>query len=393
MLWTIIGILLVRWLARRRIPAVQSDGRMCPKEGSTLRRSRVLALSLSVLAALGLVVLAGCAGAPDGGTQTNGGGGSQTATETPSMQLEIVRQWALSRHALVVTAAAENDGCKNCHDGLTFTLTGGGFVPRREASASVAPTGTDASTPNLDEGGGESERDFAVATDCRACHTAIGAEIADSGSVEQIPSISVAEGGLGAVCMACHNGWHAAGKSPEGELTAPHTSVQTDMLYGVNTVDPGVESTATQGASESPHLKVPDTCVGCHVTGSGAEGPNHTFRIEEYKGCEREDCHDTEMRQGGTAKEDFDGDGTTETVAMEVEGLSEALKTAIEAKAGKFESSRGQVVFASKENPDDATYAAAYNYFYVQKDGSKGIHNTEFTVDLLRRSTSAVGGE
>jgi hypothetical protein len=347
---------------------------------------------MAVIGALGVLVLSGCSGPSGGSTTSTGGTGSQTATETQSMKLDIVRQWALSRHALVVTRAATENGCKNCHDGLTFTLTGGGFTPRRTPAASVAPTGSDASTPGQDEGGGESVRDFTVATDCRACHTAIGADIADAGTVDQIPSIPTATGGLGAVCMACHNGWHAAGKSAQGELTAPHTSVQTDMLYGVNTVDPGTESTATQGGTKSPHLKVKDTCVGCHVTGSGAEGPNHTFRVEDYKGCERKDCHSQDMRQGGTAKNDYDGDGTKEKVATEIEGLSATLKAAIEAKAGKFESAHGQVVFAKNAKPDQATYAAAYNYFFVQKDGSKGIHNAAFTVALLSRSIRAVGG-
>jgi hypothetical protein len=224
------------------------------------------------------------------------------------------------------------------------------------------------------------------------CHTGAGAEIADVGTVDQIPGIELAKGGLGAVCMACHNGWHAAGKGTEGELTAPHNSVQTDMLYGLNTVDPGIESTVSAADRESPHLKVENTCVGCHVTGSEDEEPNHTFGVKDYKGCERAECHEQDMTQGGTAEEDFDGDGTKEKVAAEIEGLGETLKAAIEAKASAFESAHGQIVFTGGTEPDDATYAAAYNYLFVQQDRSKGIHNTAFTIELLNRSIRAVGG-
>lgn len=96
------------------------------------------------------------------------------------------------------------------------------------------------------------------------------------------------------------------------------------------------------------------------------------------------------MTEGGTAEKDYDGDGTIEKTVVEVEGLSDALKAAIEAKAGTFESKSGQLVFASGTAPDDATYAAAYNYFFVMKDGSRGVHNTAFTVDLLASSIAAV---
>ena len=348
------------------------------------------ALPLLLVSAIAATALTGC-GSGGNGRGTGEDGASTDATQT--MSLEIVEQWAISRHAQVVTRAATEEGCKNCHDGLTFTETGGGFQARIATSSVAASGQADANDPGTDEGGEESVRDFTVATDCRVCHMGAGAAIADKGSVDKIPSIPTAEGGLGALCMACHNGWHMAGKSAAGELTGPHTSVQTDMLFGVNTVDPGIESTATEGAKGSPHLKVKDTCVGCHVAGSDAEGPNHTFRVTSFKGCQAKDCHDQDVTQGVTAKEDYDGDGTKEKSIAEIEGLTAQLKTAIESKAGKFESARGQVAFASGIAPDQATYAAAYNYFFVLKDGSRGVHNTAFTVDLLSRSIRAVGGK
>lgn len=91
------------------------------------------------------------------------------------------------------------------------------------------------------------------------------------------------------------------------------------MMYGVNTVDPGVDSTATQGDTQSSHLRVEDTCVGCHH--AGKDGPSHTLQVTSFVGCEGNDCHDSDMSQGVIAKEDYDGDGSKEKTTLEIEGL------------------------------------------------------------------------
>ncbi|HSK48491.1 MAG TPA: hypothetical protein VLA05_10915 [Coriobacteriia bacterium] len=351
-------------------------------------RLRIVVPGLALV--LAVVLLAGC----DNTGQTGGEGqqnGQQSEEETQSMQLGTVEQWARSTHARPVTFAAEEEGCKNCHDGLTFSETGGGFQPRfepEEATGSAEATGTEEEPQ---------ERDWVVATDCRACHMARGAEIADAGSVGGVPNLDEVQAGLGSLCIACHNGWHPPGEQ-DGELRAPHSSVQADMLYGVNTLPvEGAESTGTasEEASQSPHAKVDDTCVGCHVNAPSEEdGPNHTFAITSYEGCQQEGCHEEDMTEGGTAQEDYDGDGQTESVQAEVEGLLENLQDAVNRAAGssEFQSEGGQVVFTGGGNRsgDDPVYHAAYNYFFVVDDSSMGIHNTQFTVQLLQDSISAV---
>lgn len=337
----------------------------------------LFAIALAVL----LVVMVGCTGQVGDREPT---GGKQ---EPRTMRLEIVEQWAESSHARPITFAAEEEGCKNCHDGQTFTQAGGGFQPRFEAetTGSAGATGSAETTP---------PRDWVVATDCRVCHTAAGVRIAEAGEVEQIPSLDRAEGGYGALCMACHNGWHGAG-ARDGELGAPHGSVQTDMFFGVNTVPVEAQGGATQSEveSESPHAKVTDTCVGCHV--SGGDSPNHTFVVQSFEGCKRKDCHKSDMTDGGTAKEDFDGDGTTEKYQVEVEGLLDALEAAINQSAGtsSFTSAQGNVVFEGGQvTATDPAYAAAYNYLFVVDDRSRGVHNPKFTMRLLQDSLASVGG-
>lgn len=357
------------------------------------RRRRLVLLGVAAPLALAVAALAGCAG--QGETEQRG----RRKPEERTMRVELVEQWAQSGHARPVTFAAEEEGCKNCHDGLTYTQAGGGFQPRFQATEQTGTAGEEETgTAGEEETGtaGEEEqepRDYVVATDCRACHTEAGVRIAEEGQIEGVPNVATAEGGFGALCMSCHNGWHEAG-ARDGELGAPHASVQTDMLYGVNVLAVP-ESPATQESdveSESPHLRVEDTCVGCHV--SGREGPDHTFAIEDFEGCEGEGCHEGDMTDGGEASEDFDGDGQTERYAAEIEGLLESLEDAINESAGStsFTDQGGNVVFegGARVTPDDPAYAAAYNYFYVIFDSSRGMHNPKFAAKLLRDSLDSL---
>lgn len=346
-----------------------------------MRGKWTLVLSLALIVVLA-AVLAGC---DQGGTQD---GDNEQGEERPDLRLEVVEQWAQSAHARPIARGAEEEGCKNCHDGLTFTEAGGGFQPRfGEATEPTRPAeGTETTEP---------ARDWVVATDCRACHTGVGVEIAEEGSIDGIPSLDTAEGGRGALCMACHNGWHAAGPGREGNPAAPHYSVQADMLFGVNTLQVGTGTgggaTESDEESASPHLEVEDTCVGCHL--GGGDEANHLFVIENYDGCEGEDCHDQDMTDGGDAEEDYDGDGQTEKAAAEVEGLMEKLKAEINRAAGStdFRSERGDVAFeGGTVTTGDPAYQAAYNYLFVEKDKSRGIHNYQFTVRLLQQSLEGV---
>jgi len=344
-----------------------------------LNRSTTMVL-VSFLVVAALAAASGCTSANDNSGGQSGTQG-QTSEESSTLRVELVEQWLESGHSKIVTFAAEEDGCKNCHDGATYVTTGGGFVGRISATATAEASGTP-------------ERDWVVATDCRVCHTGAGVEFAAKGTID-IPGQEV-KAGVGALCISCHNGWHGPGASQAGGQRAPHGSIQGDMVFMSNVATVGTAPLDLR----NPHQKVQDVCVGCHVTGLAVPGqeasssgapPSHTFKVASTKSCMGKDCHAKDPLTTAV-KEDLDGDGQKEPYQTEVEGMLQSLKSAIESRAGgTFESSGGEIKFAKGATPDEAAYAAAYNYLYVVDDRSRGAHSPIFTVSLLKQTTGSLG--
>jgi hypothetical protein len=134
------------------------------------------------------------------------------------------------------------------------------------------------------------------------------------------------------------------------------------------------------------------------------------------------------------ARHDYDGDilvNGPESVQQEVQGLLDALETAINDKlddpefvglAATFEVGSGRMKYrktvanvtrtfpgpnvSASDNPDiswaaltpvqqaawTTLYQAAYNHVFVSNDHSQGIHNTGYAVNLLQASYQAVTG-
>jgi hypothetical protein len=110
--------------------------------------------------------------------------------------------------------------------------------------------------------------------------------------------------------------------------------------------------------------------------------------------CDR--CHaglDTFDRNVGR---DYDGNGTAEGVQTEVSGLVENLYAAIEAADAQDGISRPLGPGAPVEVETGLTTSllreACWNYNFVVKDGSLGVHNTVYAVQLLQRTYERVTG-
>lgn len=278
----------------------------------------------------------------------------------------IRKEWAESAHATATNAdepnsPAKREECMLCHDGRAFA--------RQIASTEDLST------------------DEPVGQDCATCHEGHGKEVWESG-LAQLPSGEVRDGG-GALCMSCHN----ARKTPDpAARPAPHASAQADIVMGTNGFQ--VEGV---NYSSSPHTAVKDTCFGCHMADLGGGYPSHTFEAD-VQTCEP--CHQGINTINMKAKADYDGDGDLEGFQDEVDGLLKNLHDTIEARleGGTFASSHGQIVFTAPDGnemndvPADL-YHAAWNYYLVVNDGSRGIHNPVYVVQLLQQSILMLDGD
>lgn len=362
-------------------------------------RERFSAIVPLVLA-LGLVVaLAGCAPGDTGDGTGDGNGDRRPGTaDADALQLGFVEQWAESGHSRVITFAAEREECARCHDGAAFAEgdaesedvdTGAAPGQQDTTPGAGAAPGQQDTTPGAAPGQqgeeAEQERDWLVATDCRVCHSGAGLEIARAGSTV-IPGEDNAQGGTGSICMTCHNGRRTADATDQ-ERPAPHYSTAADVLLGLNAMPiEGVEL-----PDRNDHADVENTCVGCHMADEDGN-PSHRFTFRNWdNGCQVEGCHEDDPRP---AREDYNGDGQEGEFAEEIESMLADARAQVEQEAGgTFASQQGQIVFENQNGQvDDEIYAAAWNILLLENDGSRGLHNPQFAVEILRGILGEGGG-
>jgi formate-dependent nitrite reductase cytochrome c552 subunit len=290
-------------------------------------------------------------------------------------------EWQTSGHGMnTVTFAAGRASCAKCHNGVEgprYLDNPAGYTDPADDPAEI------------------------VAHTCPTCHDPHGngnpAYLREAAvSDVLIPNnILITEAGLGRLCISCHNGRRQdydvieqieTGSSHFG----PHHSVQGDMLAGANAyedVNPGFTF------ASSKHLLVEDGCVHCHThahEGEEAAYTGHTFEptVEACRTCHGELTSFEDV----IAKQDFDGNGTVEGVQIEVRGLLDLLQETLADAADPlyrdefldpdlFESAIGDTNKTTLEMRE-----AAYNWAYVSFDGSSGVHNTTYSVQLLQQS-------
>ncbi|MDW7674241.1 MAG: ammonia-forming cytochrome c nitrite reductase subunit c552 [Bacillota bacterium] len=324
-------------------------------------RKKLLLLLMLVLV---LALSAGCPQqqapdpAPDQGQQQ-----PQQPQQADIQITPLVEQWAESGHANIQLYPAGRDNCIICHDG-------GAFANEQSALADLG-------------------REFPVSIDCRACHTGQGTELMESGTATIATQDNV-EGGLGAQCMSCHH----ERKTPDiNELPAPHYSSQAGLYTGTG----GAQIEGFSYGS-SPHTGIENTCVGCHMTETEEGFRSHTFAVEDPQAaCSQ--CHGDVTDSNLQAKNDYDGDGNTQGFQDEVQGLITLVESAIpEAlEGGTVEKSGGGYVFKNSAGeeitPPEEVYLAQFNLSLITYDGSLGVHNPTYAVQLLQQSYKALTGE
>lgn len=214
----------------------------------------------------------------------------------------------------------------------------------------------------------------------------------------------VVQNGKAAVCTTCHNQRKAADAASLASNSLPHYGTQGEMIAGVGGYEfPGTKYT------NSAHTTIENSCVTCHMADpvSGGEGKvgGHTFKVvnegvENTNACV--ECHPKVESVNRTAYGDYDGDKKLEGIQSEVHGLLELLQSAVIARIdggkGKFAEAHGKVEFYDRDGKvisgkyDETLLKAVWNILFVENDGSGGVHNPQYAVQLLQASYKAVTG-
>jgi len=296
------------------------------------------------------------------------------------------QQWDISVHATGpnVGYAGGRAGCANCHSGSGFVeWIKGGQQPLASAPSAIPIT-------------------------CATCH-----DPHDATNHAQLRLVSatltngyiVDLGNEGRLCITCHKARRDGVDYTNNYLRnlsshfGPHYSGQGDVLVGKNAVTWGYN------VPTSPHLQAIDNaCVGCHMgagpldeeTQKAYIAGGHTFAMRTPDGTANvgvcAPCHgdvgdDFDQKKlyiNGIA--DHDGNGIEEGLQIEVDGLlGQIFELLPNDGAGHLMITDSSVTKVQAQ--------AAWNYLLIKTDRSRGMHNPEFAVELLKLTLGVLKGE
>jgi hypothetical protein len=281
-------------------------------------------------------------------------------------------QWKLSGHSR--QPIVERSGCANCHSGI-------GFVDKLSGMVDSLVT-----------------RDYQP-IGCTTCH-----DPHDDTNPYQLRTVApymlldstVVDYGNGNLCVNCHHARRIgtpaqiAGRNPR---LNPHGSPQGDMLAGKNAFTYGQQIRST------PHAgSIENVCVGCHMAPTPEDANNqatylklgdHTFHVKTETGEEQietcQECHEGVQSFDAIMprdNEDWDSDGTRESVTAEIAGLMERIDDMLP-PAGPG--------FTFDTTWTDIQRMAAFNYNFVLNDGSRGLHNPKYAKGILQAALAGLG--
>lgn len=346
------------------------------------------------------------------------------------------RQWHESDHAnyhlaikvATVDKRGESAGdCGRCHAGQGFLA----WVARDDRAAMLARPDTGTARQDLAALGLTADRVHPVT--CAICHEPHNPGSTFLSATEKVPVRTVDPArlhpsefhgdktGREAICIICHStssGPHNDAAPSRISAAAPH-ACQSDVIFGQNAFFADV------GAYKS-HARIEDSCIWCHVKpvpkpseqGFPRGGANHTFKTEtglcnrchkEFEGDELmaaterdvenlkgaiESALFNEIRRKGGVRLDKTGGGAAEVSLraadmrkiqlIELEGkMAAELATADRVyKVPLDRASPGEEPLFSNVN-GQVIAKAAWNYFLLKNDGSKGAHNPQFVAVVV----------
>jgi hypothetical protein len=236
---------------------------------------------------------------------------------------------------------------------------------------------------------------------CAACHDPHGND--NEFSLRETPAGSdtlangyhYTLGGSGQLCMNCHKSRKdnvAIINTTVNSHWGPHHSVQADVLLGQNAASFG-----SPFISGYHKIALVNSCADCHMVATTDTGTvtrdkvgGHSFSLhnedanyDHTAACDP--CHGSrESFESFEATFDYDDDGTIESVREEIKGLERLLR-----------------IFLPPVGIDSIDYTqintpnlkkAYFNYQLIAYDGSGGMHNAKFAIDVLMKSIIALNG-
>jgi len=230
---------------------------------------------------------------------------------------------------------------------------------------------------------------------CPTCHDPHGNT--NTASLRNHPEDTLANGynysstEEGKTCINCHHSRRNAKTyiTVKGSFTntwGPHGSTQGDVLLGQNAGNFGFPYIS------GSHKNISGGCVGCHMAPTTDTGTvqrdkvgGHSFNLHDaasnydhVKGCVG--CHPgVTSFDDFVAPEDYDGDGTIEPWQKEVDGCLKNLRIALPPVG--LDSINWQAIARDSLNLN--LRKAYFNYQMINNDGSRGMHNPFYTINVL----------
>jgi hypothetical protein len=364
------------------------------------------------------------------------------------------QQWEESKHAsmelTLEDGTVEGRGtsaahCGRCHSGQGFLA----WIQQEDLSQRIQGAEGDATEEEMAAWG--MTLNEVQPTTCAVCHDPhdVGKSSGDpntatvriTGDTPMLPAGFKAVGvGRGALCMTCHNSRNGERNDVATETAddrAPHTASQADVLMGQNAYFVTV-------GERSKHALIKDTCTGCHMSTTppppelsyNLSGTNHAFEAGSEVCAE---CHGAVTGGGmmdafGALAHELQA-AIEQAIIAEIVAQTEAGNAVVLVGVGEDEAdvviSDGSTVTAvhltethGRAAMDitigDVTYEhirlgsdtaiqgagedvslvsseagqliakACWNFFLVEGDGSHGIHNPAFVLEVLEASIAAL---
>jgi hypothetical protein len=320
-------------------------------------------------------------------------------------------EWLASSHAVTTTVPSGpgRDQCVQCH-------TANGFITKIE-NAAVTNTTTFPPTNTA-----------YAAIGCQTCHEPHGDTVPLNNPhlIRTLASVTFGDGtvitnaGESELCIECHHSrdggasnnvanwpigipvWAGATEPPSSHDFGPHDGPQGDMIEGVNAITYGKTI-----PSSAHRYTVTNLCVGCHMQAVATTDPgflhsgSHTFEmkynvvangvtnvVDQVAACAQ--CHGP-LPSFNFPVEDYAGVGTILGVQTEVQILLNQLSTLLPNSKGVVDGSV-KTSLSVTTNWTTQQLNAAYNWQFVNNDGSLGIHNAPFATGILKASIADVTG-